>query len=78
MEAANRCQVLDLVWKTFEQSSSLNAMGQRDYFADKCSFCLATLERNTTTFLKPKGETLGSGYLRTPISRCRVCIKSTI
>uniref|UniRef100_A0A4W3K944 Collagen IV NC1 domain-containing protein n=1 Tax=Callorhinchus milii TaxID=7868 RepID=A0A4W3K944_CALMI len=50
--------------------------GTCNYYANSYSFWLATVE-NSEMFSKPQSETLKAGELRTRVSRCQVCMKST-
>lgn len=52
------------------------ARGSCHYFANKFSFWLTTID-NDTEFKVPESQTLKSGNLRTRVSRCQVCVKST-
>jgi len=52
------------------------ARGTCHYYANKYSFWLATIE-DVDQFERPRSETIKSGNLRSRISRCQVCIKSS-
>lgn len=52
------------------------ARGSCHYFANKFSFWLSTIDPHSQ-FLAPTSETLKAGNLRSRVSRCQVCMKST-
>jgi integrin beta 8 len=50
------------------------ARGSCHYFADKFSFCLATIDPRSQ-FSQPEPQTLKAGTQRSRISRCQVCLR---
>ncbi|KAK5977864.1 hypothetical protein GCK32_012253 [Trichostrongylus colubriformis] len=65
-----------ILWDGWKGSGCNGARGTCHYFANKFSFWLATIDSDQE-FKIPESQTLKSGSLRTRVSRCQVCIKST-